>query len=87
MLSYSQHGRKKEEWNEILLTDCICNTYYVKEYLYLKLKYYLKKTAFWNLAPCSLEVDRRFRGSCSLCYQGDDGGSTHSLNIRLLQRD
>jgi hypothetical protein len=33
---------------------------------------YLKMTAFWEIAPCSLvEVDRRFRGAYCLHHQGD----------------
>jgi hypothetical protein len=40
----------------------------------------MKMAAFWDLAPCSLEVDRCFRGAYCL-HQGDDhpddGGSAH----------
>jgi hypothetical protein len=37
----------------------------------------------WNIAPCSLvEIDRRFRGSYCLHYQGpDDGGSNNVRNV------
>jgi hypothetical protein len=28
-----------------------------------KLQIYFKMIAFWDIAPCSLEVDRRFRGA------------------------
>jgi hypothetical protein len=31
----------------------------------------MKMAVFWDVAPCSLvEIDRRFRGAYSLCYQG-----------------
>jgi hypothetical protein len=34
-----------------------------------------KLTVFWDAAPCSLiEIDRRFRGTCSLHHQRDDEG-------------
>jgi hypothetical protein len=29
--------------------------------------------AFWDIAPCSLEVDRRFRNATCACHQGDYG--------------
>jgi hypothetical protein len=33
----------------------------------------MKKTAFWDIAPCSLaEVYRRFGGACCLHHQGDE---------------
>jgi hypothetical protein len=35
---------------------------------------------FWDVLPCKIIVDRRFRGTCCLYHQGwlipDDGGST-----------
>jgi hypothetical protein len=43
----------------------------------------MKIRAFWDIAPCSLGVDRHFRGAYCLHHQGegggddDDGGSTH----------
>jgi hypothetical protein len=58
----------------------------------------LKFRAFWDVAPCSLiGVDRRFRGTYRLHYQGDnslfithrpdDGGETHLWNVGPLQWD
>jgi hypothetical protein len=32
----------------------------------------MKIRAFWDVAPCSLRVDRRFRGAYCLCHQGDE---------------
>jgi hypothetical protein len=38
----------------------------------------MKFRVFWDVAPCSLGVDRRLRGAYCLHHQGpDDGGSTH----------
>jgi hypothetical protein len=48
----------------------------------------IKFKVFWDVAPCSLGVERRFRGAYCL-HQGDrpgDGGTTHLLNVGLLQR-
>jgi hypothetical protein len=47
----------------------------------------LKKTAFWDIALCSLEVDRRFRGVYCLHNRPGKGGSTQLWNVSLLQRD
>jgi hypothetical protein len=48
----------------------------------------MKIRAFWDVARCSLGVDRRFKGAYCLYHQGDsDGGSTHLWNIGLLQAD
>jgi hypothetical protein len=33
---------------------------------------------FWDVLPCKIIVDRRFRGTCCLHHQDDDGGSTYS---------
>jgi hypothetical protein len=47
----------------------------------------MKSITFWDIAQCSLGVDRRFRGVDFLYHQGDhrhdDGGSTHLWNIGL----
>jgi hypothetical protein len=33
---------------------------------------------FWDVLPCKIIVDRRFRGTCRLHHQGDvDGGNTY----------
>jgi hypothetical protein len=40
----------------------------------------MKIKVFWDIMPCSLGVDRHFRGAYFLHYRGDDpddGGSTH----------
>jgi hypothetical protein len=48
----------------------------------------MKLTAFFNITPCNLvKVDRRFRGTYCLHHQGNYRGSTHFLNINLLQWD
>jgi hypothetical protein len=42
---------------------------------------------FWDVLPCKIIVDRRFRGTCCLHYQGDDpddGGSTY---LKYLSAD
>jgi hypothetical protein len=44
-------------------------------------------TAFWDVAPCSLGVDRRFRGAYYLHLRLYDRGSTDFWNVDLLQRD
>jgi hypothetical protein len=38
----------------------------------------MKMIAFWDIAPCSLEVGRRFKGAYCLHHRDglDDGGST-----------
>jgi hypothetical protein len=41
----------------------------------------MKMAAFWDLALCSLVVDRRFRGAYCLYHQDDD-----SLQFALLKR-
>jgi hypothetical protein len=28
---------------------------------------------FWDVLPCKIIVDRRFRGTCCLHHQGDEG--------------
>jgi hypothetical protein len=44
----------------------------------------MKKTAFWDVILCSLEVEQRFRGEYCLHHQGDDGRSKHLLTVSLL---
>jgi hypothetical protein len=36
----------------------------------------MKMTIFWDIAPYSIKVDRRFRGACCLHYHSDDGDYT-----------
>jgi hypothetical protein len=48
---------------------------------------YVNMIANWDIAPCSLEVDRRFRGTSCLRDQGDDGSSKLMWNIGQLLRD
>jgi hypothetical protein len=48
-----------------------------------KYSHNMEITVFWDIAPCSLVVDRRFRSSC--CR--DCGGSKHLWNVGMLQRD
>jgi hypothetical protein len=43
----------------------------------------MKIRAFWGVSPCSLGVDRRFRGA----YCPDDGGGTHLSNVGIFQQD
>jgi hypothetical protein len=39
----------------------------------------MKMAIFWVVVPCSLvEVHQRFRSSCCLRHQGDDGGTSTS---------
>jgi hypothetical protein len=40
------------------------------------------KFVFRDVLPCKIIVDRRFRGTCCLHHQGDDGGSTYLWNVR-----
>jgi hypothetical protein len=42
----------------------------------------LKMTNSWDIAPCSLLVDRCFRGAYCLHHQGDDGRQYASLKHR-----
>jgi hypothetical protein len=47
---------------------------------------FIKIRAFWDNAPCSLVVDRRFRGAYCFHHQDDEdflpgGGSTHLSNV------
>jgi hypothetical protein len=36
----------------------------------------------WDVLPCKIIVNRRFRGTCCLHYQGDVyGGRTYLLNV------
>jgi hypothetical protein len=46
----------------------------------------MKMTAFWDIAQCSLEVDRSFSGVYCFCHQGD-GGSTLLCSVTLLHRN
>jgi hypothetical protein len=47
----------------------------------------MKIRAFWDVAPCSLGVDRRFKGAyCIHHHRPDVGGSTDRCNVGLLQR-
>jgi hypothetical protein len=42
---------------------------------------------FWNVLPCKIIVDRRFRGACCLHHRPDDGGSTSQktyLNFEII---
>jgi hypothetical protein len=34
----------------------------------------MKMRAFWDIAPCSLVIDRRFRGAYCLQHEGDEYG-------------
>jgi hypothetical protein len=53
---------------------------------YYKSSLYLKMTALWDIAPCSLvEFDWRFRGEVSHCP--DDGGSKDLWNVGKLVPD
>jgi hypothetical protein len=42
----------------------------------------MKFSVFWDVAPCSLGVDRRFRGA--YCLHRPDGGITNLWNLGLL---
>jgi hypothetical protein len=35
------------------------------------------RVVFWDVLPCKIIVDRRFRGTCCLYHRPDNGGSTH----------
>jgi hypothetical protein len=37
------------------------------------------RIVFWDVLPCKIIVDRRFRGTC--CLIPDDGGSTYLWNV------
>jgi hypothetical protein len=41
----------------------------------------MKMIAFWDAAPCSLEVDRHFRGAYYLNHQDDGGSSTSETSV------
>jgi hypothetical protein len=45
--------------------------------------------AFWDMAPCSPVVDRRFRGATASIIKAinDGGGRTNLWNVGLLLRD
>jgi hypothetical protein len=48
----------------------------------------LKMAVFWVVAPCSLvEVYQRFRGTCCLHHEGDDGSSMYHRNVGKLLPD
>jgi len=42
--------------------------------------------SLWDIALCSLEVDRRFRGAYCLHYQGDKTSSTSRLHFDISQK-
>jgi hypothetical protein len=42
---------------------------------------------FWNMVPCSLVVDRLFRGVCYLHDRPDYGGRTHLWKVSLLLQE
>jgi len=42
----------------------------------------MKMTAFWDIAPCSVVVQRRFKDAYCL-HQGDDGSSTPKYLYKL----
>jgi hypothetical protein len=55
-----------------------------------KCGYSINVTAFWDIAPCSLEVDQRFRDVYCRRHQGDhhdDEGSMYLWNTSVLQWD
>jgi hypothetical protein len=52
----------------------------------------MKTRAFWDIVPCSVGVDRRFRGAYCLHHQGDDikmfifliMEAVHAFNVQIL---
>jgi hypothetical protein len=47
----------------------------------------VKMVVLWVVAPCILVVYWRFRSTCCLHHQDDDGGSKHLWNVRKLLSD
>jgi hypothetical protein len=66
-------------------TNC-CVSYQVLSAV-LDFTFFIKLTAFWDVAPCNLvEVCRRFRDRCCL-HRPDDGGSKYLWNVDKLLPD
>jgi hypothetical protein len=60
---------------------------YYKQWFQVLTAASMKFGVFWDIAPCSLEVNRYFRGVYCLHQQGNDGGSTRLWNVGQLQCD
>jgi hypothetical protein len=56
-----------------------------KRTLGMRMLHVMFRDVFWDILPCKMIVDRRFRGAYCLHHQGwwipDDGGSTHLWNV------
>jgi hypothetical protein len=69
--SYVKHNCRRAESSSVLRFQVLTSS--------------MNMRVFWDIAPCSLGVERRFRGAYYLHHKRNDGGSTLLWNVGLFR--